>query len=126
MCDRPGPADWLHPGLAHPNRTAATTLLALIRTAIVGTVIAIQPVLMAICLEAVRAAPHRAPEGEGLCEVSDPELDAHFRKRLLRVQTDKDREFVLVASGAYLDALGRKYDRFRTGVPLKGLGPHQT
>jgi hypothetical protein len=53
--------------------------------------------------------------------VSDPEPDAYFRKRLLRVVAEKDREFALVASGAYLDALGRKYNRFRTGVPLKGL-----
>jgi hypothetical protein len=52
----------------------ATTLLALIRTAIVSTVIAIQPVLMAVCLEAVHAAPHRAPEGEGLSEVRVMEI----------------------------------------------------
>jgi hypothetical protein len=26
-----------------------------------------------------------------------------------------------VVAGAYLDALGRRYNRIRTGVPLKGL-----
>jgi hypothetical protein len=25
-------------------------------------------------------------------------------------------------AGPMLDSIGRKYDRFRTGVPLKGLG----
>ena len=55
--------------------------------------------------------------------MSDPEPDAFFRKRLLRVVSEKDRPSALVVNGAYLDALGRKYDRFRTGVPLKGFGP---
>jgi hypothetical protein len=58
--------------------------------------------------------------------VSDPEPDACFRKRLLRVVSEKDREFALIATGAYLDTLGRKYNRFRTGVPLKGFGPRGT
>ncbi|WP_279598719.1 hypothetical protein [Methylobacterium sp. J-026] len=26
-----------------------------------------------------------------------------------------------MAYGSFLDRIGRKYDRFRTGVPLKGL-----
>ena len=54
--------------------------------------------------------------------MSDPEPDPVFRERLLRVVAEKDRHSALVAKGAYLDALGRKYNRFRTGVPLKGLG----
>jgi hypothetical protein len=36
------------PALALPDGAVAATLLVLIRTAIVGTVIAIQPVLMAV------------------------------------------------------------------------------
>ena len=55
--------------------------------------------------------------------MSNPEPDDIFRKRLLRVVADKDRHFALVAAGGYLDALARKYDRFRTGVPLKVSGP---
>lgn len=55
--------------------------------------------------------------------MSYPEPDALFRQCLLRVVTEKDRPAALVVVGAYLDALGRKYDRFRTGVPLKGFGP---
>jgi hypothetical protein len=53
--------------------------------------------------------------------VSNPEPDAFFRRRLLRVVAEKDRHLAMVAEGAELDLLGRKYDRFRTGVPLKGL-----
>jgi hypothetical protein len=53
--------------------------------------------------------------------MSDPEPDAIFRERLLRVVSEELRPFVERASGAELDAIGRKYDRFRTGVPLKGL-----
>ncbi|WP_267423171.1 hypothetical protein [Methylobacterium sp. GC_Met_2] len=55
--------------------------------------------------------------------MSDPEPDELFRKRLLRVVSEKDRHAALVVVGAYLDALGRKYGRFRTGVALKGFGP---
>jgi hypothetical protein len=44
-----------------------------------------------------------------------------FGKRLLRVVAEKDRAAAQVVAGAYLDALGRKYNRFRTGMPLKGL-----
>jgi hypothetical protein len=57
--------------------------------------------------------------------MSDPEPDTIFRQRLLRVVAEKDRHAAMVAADAYLDALGRKYDRFRTGVPLKGLGSLQ-
>jgi hypothetical protein len=71
-----------------------------------------------VCISA-----ERAPEVEGLSAVSDPEPDAYFRKRLLRVVAEKDRAAVEAAAGAYLDALGRKYDRFRTGVPLTGHEP---
>jgi hypothetical protein len=53
--------------------------------------------------------------------VSDPEPDADFRERLLREVPDGDRDLVISASGKRLDALGRKYDLFRTGVPQKGF-----
>jgi hypothetical protein len=53
--------------------------------------------------------------------MSDPEPDSVFRERLLRVVAEKDRTSALVMSGANLDALGRKYGLFRTGVPLKGF-----
>lgn len=58
--------------------------------------------------------------------MSNPESDACFRERLLRVVADKDRAAAKVMAGAYLDALGRKYNRFRTGVPLKGLDAGRT
>ena len=51
--------------------------------------------------------------------MSDPELDCDFRQRLLRVVGDRDRNLVLEFSGSQLDAIGRRYDRFRYGVPLK-------
>ena len=57
--------------------------------------------------------------------MSDPEPDALFCARLLRVVAEKDRTLALVVRGAYLEALGRKYGRFRTGVPLKGLSRRQ-
>lgn len=57
--------------------------------------------------------------------MSDPEPDAYFRRRLLRVLTEADRQLAKVLTGERLDALGRKYNRFRTGVPLKGLEPTQ-
>lgn len=50
--------------------------------------------------------------------MSDPEPDAIFRERLLRVVSEEVRPFVERACGAELDAIGRQYDRFRTGVPL--------
>ncbi|QGY04779.1 hypothetical protein MMSR116_24880 [Methylobacterium mesophilicum SR1.6/6] len=53
--------------------------------------------------------------------MSDPEPDELFRARLLRVVVDNDRHLVRMAYGAFLDHIGRKYGRFRTGVPLKGL-----
>jgi hypothetical protein len=53
--------------------------------------------------------------------MSDPEPDSAFRDRLLRVASEVDRPLVLVSTGSALDILGRKYDRFRTGVPLEGL-----
>jgi len=40
---------------------------------------------------------------------------------LLRVVSEEDRLRVLIATGSVLDVIGRQYDRFRTGVPLKGL-----
>jgi hypothetical protein len=53
--------------------------------------------------------------------MSDPEPDADFRERLLREVSDGDRDLVISASGKRLDALGRKYDVYRTGVPLDGF-----
>jgi len=53
--------------------------------------------------------------------MSDPESDAMFRARLLRVVDEELRPFVRIATGAELDVMGRQLDRFRTGVPLKGL-----
>jgi hypothetical protein len=53
--------------------------------------------------------------------MSDPEPDADFRERLLREVSDGDRGLVIGASGKKLDALGRKYDVYRTGVPLDGF-----
>ncbi|TXM97799.1 hypothetical protein FV242_30590 [Methylobacterium sp. WL64] len=58
--------------------------------------------------------------------MSDPEPDAIFRQRLLRVVAEKDRRFALVAAGIYLDQLARKYGLFRTGVPLKGIETGRT
>lgn len=51
----------------------------------------------------------------------DPESDADFRERLLREVPDGVRDLVIGASGKQLDALGRKYDVYRTGVPLEGF-----
>lgn len=53
--------------------------------------------------------------------MSDPEPDTDFRERLLREVPDGDRDLVIRASGRRLDALGRKYDVYRTGVPLDGF-----
>ena len=54
--------------------------------------------------------------------MSDPEPDSIFRARLLHVLSEKDRQTAMVVSGERLDTIGRKYDKYRTGVPLKGLG----
>ncbi|GJE13135.1 hypothetical protein FOHLNKBM_4197 [Methylobacterium longum] len=53
--------------------------------------------------------------------MSDPEPDTDFRERLLRQVPNGDRDLVIGASGRRLDALGRKYDVHRTGVPLDGF-----
>ena len=53
--------------------------------------------------------------------MSTPEPDDLFRARLLRVVSEELRPFVRIAVGTELDAMGRRHDRFRTGVPLKGL-----
>lgn len=50
--------------------------------------------------------------------MSQPETDADFRARLLRVVSEGDRIVALVGITAQLDALGRRYDRFRYGVAL--------
>ncbi|WP_267427003.1 hypothetical protein [Methylobacterium sp. GC_Met_2] len=54
--------------------------------------------------------------------MSHPETDDLFRARLLRVFGEELRPFIRIATGAELDAMGRKYDRFRTGVPRKIMG----
>ena len=51
--------------------------------------------------------------------MSDPEPDCDFRARLLRVVGERDRNLVVERRGIQLDALGRRYDRFRYGVPLE-------
>jgi len=53
--------------------------------------------------------------------MSAPEPDELFRTRLLRVVADSERHLVRMAYGEFLDQIGRKYARFRTGVPLKGF-----
>jgi hypothetical protein len=53
--------------------------------------------------------------------MTDPESDELFRARLLRVVDDIDRRDAMVGVGPQLDRLGRKYDVYRTGVPLKGF-----
>jgi len=53
--------------------------------------------------------------------MSDPEPDADFRERVLREVTDGERDLAISVSGKRLDALGRKYDVYRTGVPLDGF-----
>ncbi|MCJ2054682.1 hypothetical protein [Methylobacterium sp. J-070] len=53
--------------------------------------------------------------------MSHPEPDELFRARILRVVADNERHLVRMAYGAHLDHIGRKYGRFRTGVPLKGF-----
>jgi hypothetical protein len=53
--------------------------------------------------------------------MSDPEPDSLFRARLLRVVARKDLHVTLFGLGDQLDNIGRKYGRFRTGVPLKGV-----
>lgn len=57
--------------------------------------------------------------------MSDPESDADFRERLLREVPEGDWDLVIGASGKQLDALGRKYDVYRTGVPLDGFDGFQ-
>jgi len=53
--------------------------------------------------------------------MSNPESDADFRERLLREVAEGDRDIVFGAAGKRLDELGRKYDVYRTGVPLDGF-----
>ena len=53
--------------------------------------------------------------------MSSPEPDELFRARLLRIVAELDRPMALVGVGPQLDRIGRKYGRFRTGVPLKGF-----
>lgn len=57
--------------------------------------------------------------------MSEPEPDRAYRARILEVASEEDRLKISVASGAVLDALGRRYDRFRYGVPLDGRRDHK-
>ncbi len=52
--------------------------------------------------------------------MSQPESDQDFRARVLRAVSEDDRSSALIAVGAALDRIGRRYDRFRYGVPLCG------
>jgi hypothetical protein len=54
--------------------------------------------------------------------MSGPEPDELFCARLLRVVAELDRPMTLVGVGLQLDRIGRRHDRFRTGVPLEGVG----
>lgn len=47
-----------------------------------------------------------------------PETDEAFRVRILRVAEEGDQREVQVARMRDLDVIGRKYGRFRYGVPL--------
>ena len=57
--------------------------------------------------------------------MSDPEPDPAFRERLMREVSQDDRDRVRRAEGKQLDAIGHRYDVFRTGVPLKGFDGFQ-
>ena len=50
--------------------------------------------------------------------MSDPEPDAVFRARLIGLVDAELRPFVRIAIGSELDAIGRRLDRYRYGVPL--------
>ena len=52
--------------------------------------------------------------------MSYPEPDELFCARLLQVVADRERHLVRMAYGPFLDRIGRKYNRFRSGVPLRG------
>lgn len=54
--------------------------------------------------------------------MSEPESDHDLRQRVLSVASEDERPIVVIATGVILDIIGRKYDRFRTGVLLNGLG----
>ncbi len=58
--------------------------------------------------------------------MATPESDEQLRARLLPVVSEELRPFVRIAVGAELDAMGRKHNRFRTGVPLKSLDTKRT
>jgi hypothetical protein len=50
--------------------------------------------------------------------VAHPETDEAFRERILRVVHEHDLREVRAARKQDLDVLGRRYGRFRYGVPL--------
>lgn len=50
--------------------------------------------------------------------MTQPETDADYRARILKVCTEEDRGKIYLLYSKKLDEMGRKYDRFRFGVPL--------
>ena len=48
-----------------------------------------------------------------------PETDPEFRKRILRVADERDFRQISIAQKRDLDVIGRRYGRFRYGVPLE-------
>lgn len=52
-----------------------------------------------------------------------PETDEAFRGRILRVAAEQDLREVRAARMRDLDIIGRKYGRFRYGVPLTVTEP---
>ena len=51
--------------------------------------------------------------------MSNPETDAEFRDRILRVAAEKDWSAIAAARERTLDEFGRKYGRFRYGTSLQ-------
>jgi hypothetical protein len=47
-----------------------------------------------------------------------PETDPEFRKRILRVADERDFREISMDQKRDLDVIGRRYGRFRYGVPL--------
>lgn len=50
--------------------------------------------------------------------MSQPETDAEYRERIKKVCNEEDRGTLHNKYGINLDAVGRKYDRFRYGKTL--------
>ena len=52
---------------------------------------------------------------------ASPKTDYEFRQRIMRVAAEPDFPGLRIAFARELDALGRKYGRFRYGAPLEGI-----